>query len=106
MRLLLDECVPKRLGRLLAPHEVQTVQQAGWSGLKNGELLAKAADSFDVFVTVDQGIRHQQNLAEVAICVVALVAASNDIRDLEPLVPKMLDALTRAKPGMSIRVAA
>jgi predicted nuclease of predicted toxin-antitoxin system len=106
MRLLLDECVPKRLGRLLAPHEVQTVQQAGWSGLKNGELLAKAADSFDVFVTVDQGIRHQQNLTEVEICVVALVAASNDIRDLEPLVPKMLEALTRAKPGMAIRVSA
>ena len=106
MRLLLDECVPRRLGRLLAPHEVETVQQAGWSGLKNGELLAKAAHSFDVFVTVDQGIHHQQNLSGVAICVVALVAASNDIRDLEPLIPKMLDALIRSEPGMSIRVAA
>ena len=105
MRLLLDECVPKRLGRLMAPHEVQTVQQAGWSGLKNGELLAKAADSFDVFVAVDQGIRHQQNLTQVAICVVALVASSNDIRDLEPLVPKMLEALADAEPGKSIRVA-
>ncbi len=91
MRLLLDECVPRRLARLLDPHEVQTVQGAGWSGLKNGELLAKAADSFDVFLTVDQGIRHQQNLAQASICVVALVGASNDIRDLEPLIPKLLD---------------
>ena len=106
MRLLLDECVPKRLGRRLGPHEVQTVQKAGWSGLKNGELLAKAAESFDVFLTVDQGIRHQQNLSGVEICVVALVGASNDIRDLEPLVPKLLDALKRAKPGMLIRVSA
>jgi predicted nuclease of predicted toxin-antitoxin system len=106
MRLLLDECVLKRLGRLLAPHEVETVQQVGWSGLKNGELLAKAASSFDVFVTVDQGIRHQQNLSGVEICVVALAGASNDIRDLEPLVPDLLDALTRAKLGTLIRVAA
>lgn len=53
MGLLLDECVPKRLGRLLAPHDVQTVQQAGWSGIKNGALLARAAESFDVFVAAD-----------------------------------------------------
>ena len=91
---------------MMAPHEVQTVQQAGWSGLKNGELLAKAASSFDVFVTVDQGIRHQQNLANVEICVIALTGASNDIRDLEPLVPNLLDALNRARPGTVIRVAA
>ena len=64
MRLLLDECVPRRLGRHLAPHEFQTVQQAGWGGLKNGALLARAAESFDVFVTVDQGIRYQQNLGD------------------------------------------
>lgn len=104
MRLLLDECVPKRLGQLLVPHEVQTVQKAGWSGLKNGALLAKAAELFDVFLTVDQGIRHQQNLSGVEICVVSLSGASNDIRDLEPLVPKLLDALTRSKPGMFIHI--
>ena len=105
MRLLLDECVPKRLGRLLGPHEVQTVQQAGWSGLNNGALLARAATSFDVFVTVDQGIRYQQNLVGLKICVAVLVARSNDIRALELLVPKMLEGLQVAAPGEVIRVA-
>jgi predicted nuclease of predicted toxin-antitoxin system len=106
MRLLLDECVPRRLGRLLEPHEVQTVPRAGWSGFKNGELLARAAESFDVFVTVDQGIKYQQNLVNHDICVVALAARSNDIRDLEPLVPKLLAALDEAQPRQVLRVAA
>ena len=106
MRLLLDECVPKRLGRLMGAHEVRTVPQEGWSGLKNGELLSKASLSFDVFVTVDQGIRYQQNLVAYDICVAALAATSNDIRDLEPLVPKLLAAIEGASPGQVIRVAA
>ena len=106
MRLLLDECVPKRLGRLLAPHDVQTVQHAGWSGIKNGALLARAAESFDVFVTVDQGIRYQQNLVGLKIAVVALAARSNNIDDLEPLIPRLLGALEGARPGEVIRVAA
>lgn len=106
MRLLLDECVPKRLGRLLAPHDVQTVQQAGWSGIKNGALLARAAESFDVFVTVDQGIWYQQNLVGLKIAVVALAARSNNIDDLKPLIPRLLDALEGARPGEVIRVVA
>jgi predicted nuclease of predicted toxin-antitoxin system len=103
MRLLLDECVPKRLARLLAPHEVQTVQQAGWNGLKNGNLLSRAAESFEIFVTVDQGIRYQQNLRNHDICVVALAARTNDIRDLEPLVPRLLEAIKSARPGKVLR---
>ena len=106
MRLLLDECVPKRLGRLLGPHVVRTVPQEGWGGLKNGELLSKAAESFDVFVTVDQGIRYQQNLVAYDICVAALSANSNDISDLRPLVPNLLASLESASPGQVIRVAA
>ncbi|MEZ5397800.1 MAG: DUF5615 family PIN-like protein [Bryobacterales bacterium] len=106
MRLLLDECVPRRLARLLASYEVRTVPQEGWSSLKNGELLARAAASFDVFITVDQGIAHQQNLVTLEICVVALAARSNDIRDLEPLVPELLARLPLARPGSYIRIAA
>jgi len=105
MRLLLDECVPKRLGRLLGPHEVKTVQQAGWAGITNGALLARAAQSFDVFVTVDQGIRYQQNLTGLSISVVVLAAVSNDIRDLEPLVPRLLQSLESVQPGQVVRVA-
>lgn len=61
--------------------------------------LARAAESFDVFVTVDQGIRYQQNLVNYEIGVVALVARTNDIRDLEPLIPRMLAVLDDARPG-------
>ena len=55
MRLLLDECVPKRLRRELSGYDVQTVREAGWAGLKNGALLRAADGSFDALITVDQG---------------------------------------------------
>ena len=106
MRLLLDECVPKRLGSLLAPHVVRTVQQAGWGGIKNGALLARAATEFDAFITVDQGIRYQQNLLGLQLRVIVMVARSNDIADLKPLAPQVLSALEEARPGEVIRVAA
>ena len=61
MRLLLDECVPARLSRALAGHEVLTVGKAGWSGVKNGKLLALAAAKFDAFITVDKNLPYQQN---------------------------------------------
>ena len=59
MRLLLDECVPKKLGNLLVGHDVKTVAQCGWSGLKNGQILSVAQQQFDVFLTVDQNLPHQ-----------------------------------------------
>jgi hypothetical protein len=62
MRLLLDECVPKRLKRELVGHEVKTVQELGWAGTKNGGLLKLADGQFDALLTVDQGIEYQQNL--------------------------------------------
>ena len=68
MRVLLDENLPKALVRLLAPEiEARTVQQEGWSGRKNGDLLTVAAASFDVLITTDRGIPHQQNLGRYAI---------------------------------------
>ena len=106
MRLLLDECVPKRLGRLLAPHVARTVQQAGWGGIKNGALLARATTEFDAFITVDQGVRYQQNLSGLQIRVIIMAARSNDIEDLRPLVPQVLSALDEARPGEVVRVAA
>lgn len=106
MRLLLDECVPKRLGQLLAPHVVRTVPQAGWNGITNGALLARAATEFDAFITVDQGIRYQQNLAGVQLRVIIVAARSNDIDDLTPLVPQILSALEASQPGEVVRVTA
>lgn len=62
MRVFLDHCVPKRLLRLLPKHEVKTAYQMGWAARKNGELLRLVEDDFEVFITVDQSRRHQQNL--------------------------------------------
>ncbi len=63
MRVLLDECLPRRLKADLAGHEATTVPEAGWAGTKNGDLLQLAAARFDAFVTIDQGLAFQQNLA-------------------------------------------
>jgi hypothetical protein len=105
MRVLLDECVPKALGRSLAGHSVRTVPQEGWSGKKNGALLAlMAAAGFEVLLTVDQGVRHQQNLRSAGVALVVMVSPSNDIADLLPLVPAVLAALTAVKPGDAIEV--
>jgi hypothetical protein len=63
VKVLLDECLPRYLKSALAGHEVRTVQESGWSGLKNGELLNLAEPRFEVFLTSDQNLRYQQNLA-------------------------------------------
>lgn len=108
MRVLLDECVPKRFGPLVAGHAVRTVPQEGWSGKRNGELLAlMAAAGYEVlFLTVDQGVRHQQNLRAAGVAVVVMVSPSNQLADLAPLVPKVLTALSTIQPGDVVEVRA
>ena len=107
MRVLLDEQLPRHLARDLTGHQVRTVQQQGWAGLKNGILLQRAEESgFDVFVTADQNLQFQQNLASARLGVVVLVARSLALEDLRPLVPAALDAIGRVRAGEVIRVAA
>ena len=104
MRLLLDECVPKRLKGELLGHEVQTVQEMGRAGIKNGALLKLADGQFDALLTVDQGIEYQQNLSGLAISVVVMLAASNDVDDLRPLLPGVEQALASLRTGETMRV--
>ena len=104
MRLLLDECVPRRLRRELPGHDVQTVQGAGWAGVKNGALLRVADGLFDALLTVDQGVQYQQNLTGFRIGVVIMVAPSNDLDDLRLLVPQVVEALAQLQPGQITRV--
>jgi hypothetical protein len=104
MRILLDECLPRRLKDELAEHEVDTVPGCGWQGKKNGELLSLAAGQYDAFVTVDAGIEHQQNLGSLSIAVVALRARSNRIEDLRPLMPRLRQALDALRPGQWVTV--
>lgn len=84
---------------MIVGHEVTTVPQAGWAGLKNGDLLRRAREGYDIFVTVDRNLAFQQNLPSLNIAVFILVAATNRLRDLAPLVPKLLATLPIAQRG-------
>ena len=79
MRILLDESLPRELRDDLPGHAVKTVTEVGCSGVRNGELLRRAAENFDVFVTADQNLQYQQNLAALPVAVVVLVARNNQI---------------------------
>ncbi len=100
MRVLLDECLPKRLAKEIVGHEVHTVAEMGWSGKKNGELLRlTAASDFQVFLTGDQNLRYQQNLGSTDVAVIVLGAISNRLHDLLPLMPALLSALETIRKG-------
>lgn len=103
MRVLLDECAPRKLRRELAEHDVSTVGEAGWGGKKNGLLLQLAAERFDVLLTVDSNLEYQQNLVTLPIAVVVLVAVSNDINDLLPLIPQLRELLPSVNPTRARR---
>jgi hypothetical protein len=85
VKLLLDECIDQRLAKDLGGHDVRTVPQMGWAGIKNGALLTLAEDEFDVFITVDRNLSFQQNLPKFNIAVLVLHATSNRLADLKPL---------------------
>jgi len=104
MKLLIDECLPRALKRLLGDHTCRTVQEMGWAGKKNGLLLSLAEPEFDVLITMDQGFEHQQNLADRRIALLLLVAPSNQLEDLAPVVPSALAALAGIQPGSVVRV--
>lgn len=100
MRVLLDEQLPRQLARELIGHDIQTVQQQGWAGTKNGELLQRAQRAgYEVFVTADQNLEFQQNLAQSRLRVLVLVAPSNALEDLLPLVPGILAEIPTTQPG-------
>jgi predicted nuclease of predicted toxin-antitoxin system len=98
MKLLFDECVPKKLKRAIMEHEVLTVSEMSWRGVKNGKLLALAASEFDVFITVDQNMGYQQNLDLLPLPIIVLEATSNRLKDLLPLVEKLKTELQLLKP--------
>jgi len=88
------------LRRDLLDHQVESVPLIGWAGIENGELLRKAVEAgFDVLVTLDSNMVHQQNIGQYAIAVVALWAASNRLADARPLMPALLAPLPQVKPG-------
>lgn len=105
MRILLDESVPGPMSRLLVGHEAISVQKRGWSGVKNGKLLALAAAEFDVLLTADKGIEYQQNLQTLPIAVLIVLAKSNRMKDLTMAIPEVLAALQTLAPRTLQKVA-
>ena len=99
MKILLDECVTKRLKAHLAAHEVATVTEKGWSGLKNGQLMtAASADGFDILLTIDKNLQHQQIVGKYPLIVVVLNSPSSKLEILITFLPafeQQLKAFTK-----------
>ena len=106
MRLLLDECVPRKIKFLFAAAGMlcETVRDAGWSGKENGELLSLAEQHYDVLVTIDRNIRHQQNLLGRSLSILIICAISNDYEDIRPQVPAAIEALKLIRSGQFVEV--
>lgn len=105
MRILLDESLPRKLVAELIGHETQTVQKRGWSGLSNGELLRRASQEYEVLITGDRNLQYQQNPATLPLAVIVLIAPSNRIENLRPLVPHLLKALKSIRRGELVRLS-
>jgi hypothetical protein len=93
MKIILDECVPLLVKKGLPDHDITTVQLNGWSGIKNGELLRRVAAQFDVFITSDKNLRHQQNLTNLEVSIVLL--PSNQVPVITALLPDIREALEK-----------
>ena len=99
MRVLLDENLPHDLIAALPEHDVLTVQGLGWAGVKNGELLRRASGLIDAFVTMDRLLGRQQDLSKLPFGVVLIVARSNRVHDLLPLLTGLRERLGRVRAG-------
>ena len=106
MKVLLDECLPRKLKQEVDAEFVTTVPEAGWASIQNGDLLRLAEQEFDVFLTNDQNLEHQQNLKSFDLAIVVLVAPTNDIDDLSPLMPAANEVLNALRPGDIIYIRA
>lgn len=106
MRILLDESVPEKLGRLLVGHTCSTVQRQGWTSAKNGKLLALAKDHFDLLLTADKGMEYQQNQETLPVAILVVRASSNRLEDLVRALPAILAALEEIPPRTLRKVAA
>jgi hypothetical protein len=105
MKLLLDECIDRRLIREFEGFDIKTVPQMGWAGVKNGKLLALAQSEFDIFITVDRNLQFEQNLPKFDLAVIVLKASSNRLADLKLLVPQILANLDTVTKGKAILIS-
>ena len=104
MHILIDECLPKKLKQELQGHTVFTVQEKGWSGIENGDLLRIAEKEFDVWLTADRGIEYQQNLNRFDIAVIVLIAYRNRLDALLPLMSQVQEVLRIIQPHQIVYI--
>jgi predicted nuclease of predicted toxin-antitoxin system len=97
VKILLDECVPRPLRKLLATHTCRTAQEMSWKSIKNGELLTLAEAQFDLFITSDQGFAYQQNLRGRRIAVLQL--STNKLRPIDAAAAQLRDAVEKISPA-------
>ena len=96
MRLLLDENLPKRLRQDFPEHEIFTVRDKQWNGIKNGELLQLLIDnSFDALLTYDKNLQYQQNFSKYTLTIFVLTAKINQYTELTKLTPKIKEYLNK-----------
>jgi predicted nuclease of predicted toxin-antitoxin system len=99
MKILLDECIPRKLKMEFTCYEIKTVPQMGWRTIENGELIKLAENEFDVFITVDRNLTFQQNLINTKMNVLVLLAKDNRLETLKSLLPEILLNLKTLKPN-------
>jgi hypothetical protein len=104
VKLLLDECVTRFVKRELPGHEVHTIEEAGFKGLENGDLLRAATGTYEVLITVDQNLPYQQNVTGLDIAILVLAAKRNSYARLQPLMNRATQALDSIKSGDVIRI--
>jgi hypothetical protein len=107
MKLLLDENLPHQMRSAITGHEVFTVAFMGWSGVENGELLELASrNGFDALISNDRGLEYEQNHDRLPLAVVVVLAPTNTMESLRPLIPKLLTALDILQPCQFVTVQA
>ncbi|MFZ0523977.1 MAG: DUF5615 family PIN-like protein [Candidatus Acidiferrales bacterium] len=105
MKLLIDECLPRKIKNSLTAHECRTVPEAGLAGKRNGELLSLAEElGYEIFLTMDKGVEYEQNLQHRKLAIIILRARSNRLVDLLPLLPNCLAQMEKIKPGQVVSV--
>ena len=106
MRILLDECLPRQLKNEIVGHSILTVQEMGWSSMKNGVLLKQMIGQFDVFITIDGNLQYQQNLSNAQIAVIVLKASNSKLESLKPLMADVRKRLNTIQLGEIVRFEA
>lgn len=102
MKIIIDECVPHIVKKRLPQREIKTVQEMGWAGVKNGELLKLVEEEFEIFITSDKNLRYQQNLQDRTIAI--LLLPSNQVPVIENLLPQIDEELEKIKPNDFVEI--